>query len=121
MRYSLETPVKVPEPVEDFNEDESEDSILVDSIVFIVVEDEKEEGIRDPFCVVVEEIEIDDNELTRVVETVKSGVVETCFVIVTTVPVSVLDVSLMRDVGLEAVGEVLVTAVGVELILEVDK
>ena len=46
---------------------------------------------------------------------------ETCFVIVATVPVSVLDVSLMRDVGLEAVGEVLVKAVGVELILEVDE
>jgi len=47
--------------------------------------------------------------------------VETCFVIVPTVPVSVLDVSLMRDFGLEAVGEVLVKAVGVELILEVDE
>ena len=46
---------------------------------------------------------------------------ETCFVIVTTVPVSVLDVSLMRDVDLEAVCEVLVKAVGVELILEVDE
>ena len=46
---------------------------------------------------------------------------ETCFVIVTTVPVSVLDVSLMRDVGLDAVGEVLVKAVEVEPILEVDE
>ena len=46
---------------------------------------------------------------------------ETCFVIVTTVTVSVLDVSVMRDIGLEAVGEVLVEAVGVELILEVDE
>ena len=45
---------------------------------------------------------------------------ETCFVIVTTVPVSVLDVSVMRDIGLEAVGEVLVKAVGVEPILEVE-
>ena len=45
---------------------------------------------------------------------------ETCFIIVTTVPVSVLDVSVMRDIGLEAVGVVLVEAVGVELILEVD-
>ena len=95
--------------------------IIVDVIVFLAVEGDKEDGILDPFCVVVEEIEIDDDELTRVVETVKSGVVETCFVIVTTVSVSVLDVSLMRDVGLEAVGEVLVKAVGVELILEVDE
>ena len=46
---------------------------------------------------------------------------ETCFVIVTTVPVSLLDVSLMRDVGLDAVGEVLVKAVEVEPILEVDE
>ena len=69
----------------------------------------------------MEEIDIVDDEVTRVVETVKSGVVETCFVIVTTVTVSVLDVSLMRDVGLEAVGEVLVKSVGVELILEVDE
>ena len=46
---------------------------------------------------------------------------ETFFVIVTTVLVSVLDVSLMSDVGLEAVGEVLVKAVEVELILEVDE
>ena len=46
---------------------------------------------------------------------------ETCFAIVTTVPVSVLDVSVMRDIGLEAVGEVLVEAIGVELILEVDE
>ena len=36
------------------------------------------------------------------------------FVIVTTVTVSVLDVSLMRDVGLDAVGEVLVKAVEVD-------
>ena len=42
-------------------------------------------------------------------------------VIVTTVTVSVLDVSLMRDVGLYAVGEVLVKAVEVEPILEVDE
>ena len=111
----------VPDSVVDFLEVVSEDGIIVDVIVFVAVEGTKEDGIFDPFCVVVEEIEIDDNELTRVVETVKSGVVETCFVIVTTVPVSVLDVSLMRDVGLEAVGEVLVTEVGVELILEVDK
>ena len=62
-----------------------------------------------------------DDEVTRVVEIVKSGGVETCFVIVTTVPVSVLDVSVMRDIGLEAVGEVLVEAVGVELILGVDE
>ena len=46
---------------------------------------------------------------------------EPCFVIVTSVLVSVLDVSLMRDVCLEAVGEVLVKSVGVELILEVDE
>ena len=46
---------------------------------------------------------------------------EPCFVIVTSVLVSVLDVSLMRDVGLEAAGEVLVKSVGVELILEVDE
>ena len=46
---------------------------------------------------------------------------EPCFVIVTSVLVSVLDVSLMRDVGLEAVGEALVKSVGVELILEVDE
>ena len=46
---------------------------------------------------------------------------EPCVVIVTSVLVSVLDVSLMRDVGLEAVGEVLVKLVGVELILEVDE
>ena len=111
----------VPDSVVDFLEVVSEDGIIVDVIVFVAVEGAKEDGMFDPFCVVVEEIEIDDNELTRVVETVKSGVVETCFVIVTTVPVSVLDVSLMRDVGLEAVGEVLVTAVDVELILEVDK
>ena len=32
-----------------------------------------------------------------------------------------LDVSLMRDVGLDAVGEVLVKAVEVERILEVDE
>ena len=69
----------------------------------------------------MEEIDIVDDEVTRVVEIVKSGGVEPCFVIVTSVLVSVLDVSLMRDVGLEAVGEVLVTAVDVELILEVDK
>ena len=111
----------VPDSVVDFVEVVSEDGIIVDVIVFVAVEGDKEDGILDPFCVVVEEIEIDDDELTRVVETVKSGVVETCFVIVTTVLVSVVDVSLMRDVGLEAVGEVLVTAVGVELILEVDE
>ena len=69
----------------------------------------------------MEEIEIVDDEVTRVVEIVKSGGVETCFVIVTTVTVSVLDVSLMRDVGLDAVGEVLVKAVEVEPILEVDE
>ena len=46
---------------------------------------------------------------------------ETCFVIVTTVLVSLLDVSFMSDVGAEAVGEVLVKAVEVELILEVDE
>ena len=103
----------VPDSVVDFLEVVCEDGIIVGVIVFVAVEGDKEDGILDPFCVVVEEIEIDDDELTRVVETVKSGVVETCFVIVTTVPVSVLDVSLMRDVGLEAVGEVLVTAVGV--------
>ena len=111
----------VPDSVVDFVEVVSEDGIIVDVIVFVAVEGDKEDGILDPFCVVVEEIEIDDDELTRVVETVKSGVVETCFVIVTTVLVSVVDVSLMRDVGLEAVGEVLVTAVGVELILEVNE
>ena len=111
----------VPDSVVDFLEVVSEDGIIVDVIVFVAVEGAKEDEMFDPFCVVVEEIRIDDNELTRVVETVKSGVVETCFVIVTTVPVSVLDVSLMRDVGLEAVGEVLVTVVDVELILEVDK
>ena len=111
----------VPDSVVDFLEVVSEDGIIVDVIVFVAVEGDKEDGILDPFCVVVEEIEIDDDELTRVVETVKSGVVETRFVIVTTVPVSAVDVSLMRDVGLEAVGEVLVTAVGVELILEVDE
>ena len=111
----------VPDSVVDFLEVVSEDGIIVDVIVFVAVEADKEDGILDPFCVVVEEIEIDDDELTRVVETVRSDVVETCFVIVTTVPVSVVDVSLMRDVGLEAVGEVLVTAVGVELILEVDE
>ena len=111
----------VPDSVVDFLEVVSEDGIIVDVIVLVAVEGTKEDGIFDPFCVVVEEIEIDDNELTRLFETVKSGVVETCFVIVTTVSVSVLDVSLMRDVGLEAVDEVLVTAVGVELILEVDK
>ena len=69
----------------------------------------------------MEEIDIVDDEVTRVVEIVKSGDVETCFVIVTTVTVSVLDVSLMRDVGLDAVGEVLVKAVEVEPILEVDE
>ena len=69
----------------------------------------------------MEEIDIVDDEVTRVVEIVKSGGVETCFVIVTTVPVSVLDISLMRDVGLDAVGEVLVKAVEVEPISEVDE
>ena len=69
----------------------------------------------------MEEIDIVDDEVTRVVEIVKSGGVEPCFDIVTSVLVSVLDVSLMRDVGLEAVGEVLVKSVGVELILEVDE
>ena len=75
----------------------------------------------DPFCVVMKEIEIVDNEVTRVVEIVKSGGVATCFAIVITVPVSVLDVSLMREVGLEAVGEVLAKAVAVEPILEVEE
>ena len=69
----------------------------------------------------MEKIEIVDDEVIRVVEIVKNDGVETCFVIVTTVTVSVLDVSLMRDVGLDAVGEVLVKAVEVEPILEVDE
>ena len=111
----------VPEPLVNFLELVIKDGRFVDVVVSIAVEGDEEEGMIDRFCVVVEEIEIVDNEVTRVVEIVKSGGVETCFVIVTTVPVSVLDVSLMRDVGLEAVGEVLVKAVGVELILEVDE
>ena len=111
----------VPEPLVNFLELVIEDGRFVDVVVSIAVEGDEEEGMIDRLCVVVEEIEIVDNEVTRVVETVKSGGVETCFVIVTTVVVSVLDVSLMRDVGLEAVGEVLVKAVGVELILEVNE
>ena len=111
----------VTESVVDFLEVVIEDGILVEVIVFVAVEGDKEEGVIDPFCDAVEEIEIDDNELTSVVETVKRGVVETCFVIVTTVLVSVLDVSIIKDVGLEAVGEVLVKAIGVEPISEVDE
>ena len=100
---------------------EREERMLVDINVVIAVEGCKDEGMIDLFCVVVEGIVIVDVEVTRVVEIVKSGGVETCFVIVTTVTVSVLDVSLLRDVGLEAVSEVLVKAAEVELILEVDE
>ena len=111
----------VPDSVVDFLEVVSEDGIIVDVIVFVAVEGTKEDGIFDPFCVVVEEIEIDDIELTGVVVSVKSDVVETCFGIVTTLPVSLLDVSLKNDIGLDAVDEVLVKAVGVEPILDADE
>ena len=111
----------ISETVVDFLEVVSEDGIFDDVVVSIAVEGDKEEGMLDPFCNVVEEIGIDDDEVTRVVETVKSGGVETCFVIVTTVPGFVLDGSLTREVGLEEVEEVLVRAVGVESILEVDE
>ena len=111
----------VPEPVVDFLSVVSEDGIIVDMIFLVSVEDDREEGIFDPFRVVVEEIEIDDIDLTGVVESVKSDVVERCFGIVTTVPVSLLDVSLMNDIDLVAVEEVLVKAVGVEPILKVDE
>ena len=111
----------VPESVVDFLEVVIEDGIIVDMIVLVSVEDDREEGILDPFRVVVEEIEIDDIELTRVVVSVKSDLVETCFGIVTTLPVSLLDVSLRNDIGLDAVDEVLVKAVGVEPILDADE
>ena len=111
----------VLEYVVDFLEVVSEDGIFVDVVVSIAVKGDEEEGMIDSQCVVVEEIDIVDDEVTRVVEIVKSGGVETCFVIVTTETVSVLDVSLMRDVGLDAVGEVLVKAVEVEPISEVDE
>ena len=52
----------VPESVVDFLEVVSEDGIIVDMIVLVSVEDDREEGIFDPFRVVVEEIEIDDIE-----------------------------------------------------------
>ena len=44
----------VPESVVDFLEVVSEDGIIVDVVVSIAVEGDKEEGMMDSFCVVVE-------------------------------------------------------------------
>ena len=46
--------VVVPESVVDFLDAVSEDGIFVDVVVFIAVEGDKEEGMMDSFCVVVE-------------------------------------------------------------------
>ena len=44
----------VPDSVVDFLEVVSEDGIIVDVVVSIAVEGDKEEGMMDSFCVVVE-------------------------------------------------------------------